>query len=105
MPSFNGLCSFLSYQLFDLPWLLLCFFQMISQSRSERSLRINPKKIISGEYKNDKKEGHGVFVWPDGRKYDGQWLNGKQHGIGTYSSASGKSKQGEWLDGKRANWI
>jgi hypothetical protein len=33
-----------------------------------------------GEYLEDKKAGFGTFYWPDGRKYMGQWQNGKQHG-------------------------
>jgi hypothetical protein len=30
-----------------------------------------------GDFKNDKKEGQGIFFWPDGKKYDGGWLKGK----------------------------
>jgi hypothetical protein len=26
---------------------------------------------------DDKKEGNGIFYWPDGRKYEGGWKNGK----------------------------
>ena len=37
-----------------------------------------------GDYKNDKKQGFGVFTWPDGRMYEGEWFDGKQHGKGTY---------------------
>ena len=28
------------------------------------------------EYFEDKKHGHGVFEWSDGRKYIGEWING-----------------------------
>ena len=28
-------------------------------------------------YFEDKKHGYGVFIWPDGRKYEGQWQDGK----------------------------
>ena len=34
-------------------------------------------KRYEGQYVNDKKEGLGIFSWPDGRKYDGGWKNGK----------------------------
>ena len=37
-------------------------------------------RIYKGQYVADMKDGHGVFTWPDGRKYDGQWSKGKQHG-------------------------
>ena len=33
-----------------------------------------------GEYIDDKKEGDGLFIWPNGRQYKGGWKNGKQHG-------------------------
>ena len=46
---------------------------------------------------NDKKEGLGVFEWPDGRRYQGGWLDGKQNGEGTYQNSSGKEKRGIWL--------
>ena len=54
---------------------------------------------------DDKKEGHGVFTWPDNRQYDGQWKNGKQHGFGTYHSSKGEIKHGEWAEGKRLRWM
>ena len=54
---------------------------------------------------NDKKEGHGIYEWPDGRKYDGTWADGKQHGVGTYIKADGTNKKGNWVFGKRINWI
>ena len=50
--------------------------------------------MYEGNYVDDKKEGHGTFHWPDGRKYEGQWENGKQHGVGIYTTSSGKTKKG-----------
>ena len=29
-------------------------------------------------------DGHGVFTWPDGNKYEGDWKNGKAEGKGIY---------------------
>jgi hypothetical protein len=29
------------------------------------------------QYLDDKKDGYGEFLWPDGRKYKGHWKNGK----------------------------
>jgi len=49
----------------------------------------------------DMKEGFGIFVWPDGRKYEGFWLRGKQHGVGKYTTTDGVSKTANWKDGKR----
>ena len=28
-------------------------------------------------YEDDKKHGHGTFIWNDGRKYIGEWRKGK----------------------------
>jgi hypothetical protein len=58
-----------------------------------------------GEYVDDKKQGYGEFIWPDGRSYKGDWFNGKQHGKGVYITSQGVEKYGEWKEGKRIRWI
>jgi hypothetical protein len=59
-----------------------------------------------GQYLNDKKEGYGMYYWTDGRKYEGWWHKGKQHGLGTYIDGSKKSvKYGLWEHGKRVKWF
>ena len=49
----------------------------------------------------DKKEGYGIYFWPDGRKYSGRWKNGKQHGLGTYQDKNGIIYKGTWKNGKK----
>ncbi len=61
--------------------------------------------LLLGDYYMDKKHGHGVYTWADGRKYDGMWQNGKQHGEGTYYDAHGVAKKGAWEGGKRIRWL
>lgn len=61
--------------------------------------------VTSGEYCMDKKHGHGVYTWADGRRYDGMWENGKQHGEGVYYDAAGKARKGIWVNGKRTKWL
>ena len=51
------------------------------------------------------KEGKGTFVWPDGKEYSGEWKDGKQHGIGVYTNSKGISKKARWEDGKRIEWV
>lgn len=34
--------------------------------------------------------GKGVFVWPDGRKYEGDYLNDKKHGFGIFQFKDGR---------------
>ncbi|MCQ2816649.1 MAG: hypothetical protein MJ252_05205 [archaeon] len=59
-----------------------------------------------GQYVDDKKEGFGSFEWSDGRKYRGMWKNGKQDGEGEFYNASTKTwKKGLWKEGKRVSWI
>ena len=29
---------------------------------------------VAGEWYEDKRHGHGVMEWPDGRRYDGEWV-------------------------------
>ena len=48
--------------------------------------------MYTGNFVNDKREGHGTFIWADGRQYIGEWKAGKQHGIGTYISKEGQEK-------------
>ena len=55
----------------------------------------------TGEYFDDKKEGYGIFEWPDGKKYEGQWLNGKQHGKGTFFTPPNEKIEGTWVEGRR----
>ena len=38
--------------------------------------------MMDVDYKNDLKEGNGIFFYLDGRKYDGQWKDGKKDGHG-----------------------
>lgn len=52
----------------------------------------------------DKKEGFGRFVWPDGREYIGKWKNGKQHGEGKYIDKRGAEREGIWENGQRVQW-
>jgi len=65
--------------------------------------QIKKKKYV-GQYKEDKKHGYGVFIWPDSRKYEGFWSNGKQHGYGIMV-ISGVKKFGEWKNGQKLMWI
>ena len=65
----------------------------------------NDGRMYTGEFANDRKEGHGVLIWKDGRKYDGQWRNGKQDGFGFFTDENGGMKKGKWLEGKVQCWF
>lgn len=58
------------------------------------------KKYI-GMYEDDKKDGFGMFYWPETKKvYVGYWKEGKQDGFGRTIKKS-YNKFGFWAAGKR----
>lgn len=58
-----------------------------------------------GEYYFGKRHGKGVYIWPEGRRYDGLWKNGRQDGEGEWTSEDGVTKTGLWKDGARVKWL
>eukprot|EP01025_Chloroclados_australasicus_P032684 TRINITY_DN3312_c1_g1_i2.p2 TRINITY_DN3312_c1_g1~~TRINITY_DN3312_c1_g1_i2.p2 ORF type:complete len:868 (-),score=148.82 TRINITY_DN3312_c1_g1_i2:719-3133(-) len=52
-----------------------------------------------GQWKNNRPEGEGKYVWVDGSDYVGQWKGGTKHGYGTYRWPSGAVYKGEWFEG------
>jgi hypothetical protein len=44
--------------------------------------------------------GYGIFIWPDGRKYEGYYSDDKKHGKGKFYYPDGKTYDGDWADGK-----
>ena len=42
-----------------------------------------------GEWKNDKKNGHGTLTLVNGTKYVGEIKDNKRNGKGTFTSANG----------------
>lgn len=67
-------------------------------------IKIDPilgtKKLLKyeydGTYKNDKKEGHGVFKWPSDGIYEGAFKEDFRHGFGIMRWADGTIYEGEW---------
>ncbi len=54
-----------------------------------------------GDFKDDKYNGQGIYIWADGKKYVGEFRDGKRDGQGTFTSADGKNKYiGEWKNDK-----
>lgn len=63
--------------------------------------------MYKGEYKKGKKDGYGIYVWPDGRRYEGYWKDGCQNGEGTamfnageVTYQSGNKEKAVWIMGK-----
>jgi len=53
-----------------------------------------------GEWADNKPHGQGVLTTPEGRMYTGEWKNGKRNGYGVYTDPDGKKRGGQWNDGK-----
>ena len=61
----------------------------------------SPQKLIGceyydGEWKDDKMDGYGVYLYSNGDKYEGYWTSGCQNGKGKYTFTDGTSYEGEW---------
>jgi hypothetical protein len=53
--------------------------------------------VYVGEFKEDKIEGHGEFVWPHNKKkYVGNWKNGKMNGNGVFTWDNGAKYEGHF---------
>jgi len=57
--------------------------------------------VYRGDFHQNKKHGHGVMEWPDGRKYRGQFLNDEFHGEGAMSWPDGHKYVGQYSHGKK----
>ena len=49
-----------------------------------------------GYWKNDKKEGFGIYYFLNGDRYEGEWKNNLREGIGIYYYSNGDIYEGEY---------
>lgn len=63
--------------------------------------------VYSGNYKDDKRHGHGDMLWaPSGnypvrRRYVGDYIKGQRHGHGQMTFPNGDVYTGDWKKGRR----
>ena len=57
--------------------------------------------MYDGELVNDKRNGKGIYYYPNGDKYEGDWFDDKINGNGIYTWSSGSKYLGEFQDNKR----
>ncbi|MFT5760159.1 MAG: hypothetical protein ACI9LM_004943 [Alteromonadaceae bacterium] len=55
----------------------------------------------TGEWRDGKRNGKGVFTWSDGSKYTGEWRDSERDGEGFLTWANGNKYTGEWRSRKR----
>jgi len=58
--------------------------------------------IYEGEFKDNKRNGKGTFTYPNGEKYVGEFKDNKKHGHGTYTWADGEKYIGEHKNNTRS---
>ena len=51
-----------------------------------------------GDFKDDKFEGVGKFIWKTGHVYIGSWKDGKMDGIGEFKHRDGHILQGQYIN-------
>ena len=61
-------------------------------------MKYEDKSKYTGDEKDGKHHGHGVWVGSNGDRYEGEWEDGKRHGQGTFKSAYGTKYVGEFKD-------
>ena len=54
----------------------------------------------TGEFKDNKKQGQGVFTFNDGSVYDGPWEDDKMQGRGTFNWEDGMKFVGNFFAGE-----
>jgi hypothetical protein len=52
----------------------------------------------TGEWKEDKKQGQGIYRWPNKQVYEGSWKNNARHGQGTLTLPDGSKIEGVWAN-------
>eukprot|EP00746_Dinoflagellata_sp_MGD_P160938 gnl/MRDRNA2_/MRDRNA2_87910_c0_seq1.p1 gnl/MRDRNA2_/MRDRNA2_87910_c0~~gnl/MRDRNA2_/MRDRNA2_87910_c0_seq1.p1 ORF type:complete len:279 (+),score=45.02 gnl/MRDRNA2_/MRDRNA2_87910_c0_seq1:76-912(+) len=57
--------------------------------------------IYRGDFRQNKKHGHGTMEWPDGRTYCGKFLNDSFHGEAIMTWADGHRYEGRYVNGKK----
>jgi len=58
--------------------------------------------MVSGNWVDDMRSGHGWYRYVNGDIYEGEWSNHVRHGNGKYTySANGVVYSGTWENGRR----
>ena len=57
--------------------------------------------VLSGDWRNGKREGKGIISYSTGEKYEGEFRNGLKDGFGIETYNDGNKYIGEWKDEKK----
>jgi len=56
------------------------------------------RRVYAGNWKDDMKDGGGVYFYADGSRYEGAWSRDQRSGIGTIFYANGDEYTGQWAE-------
>eukprot|EP01083_Nonionella_stella_P092048 257518_1 len=62
------------------------------------------RKIYTGNWTYDLKEGMGAYFYKTGGRYEGEWKKGLRHGEGKMFYVSEDSYSGDWIEDKRCGY-
>ncbi|WP_375241902.1 phospholipid carrier-dependent glycosyltransferase [Lacinutrix sp.] len=77
-------------------------FKIIKELKNPNTylMQFLPSLGYSGDWKNEKRNGLGTYVWEDGQKYTGHWKNDVRHGKGAVYFKNREIISGVWINGK-----
>lgn len=50
-------------------------------------------------------QGHGVYTWANGAKYDGEYKDNKKNGHGLHTWPDGSMYEGRLMLGDKTRWV
>ena len=56
------------------------------------------RKMYEGDFKNDKREGKGIFYWINNNRYEGECKNDKREGKGIFYWNDGSRYEGDFME-------
>jgi hypothetical protein len=57
--------------------------------------------VYRGDFRDDRRNGRGVYTWQCGDTYDGEWMDGRMHGAGVTRYANGNVYDGAFIEDRR----
>ena len=57
--------------------------------------------VLPAEWFENKINGSGIYIWPDGRKYNGEWKDNNMHGKGIYTWKDGRMYEGDYENDRK----
>lgn len=77
-------------------------FKIIKELKNPNTylMQFLPELGYSGDWKDEKRNGFGTYIWEDGQKYVGYWKDNLRHGKGVVYFKNGEFIEGTWVLGK-----